>query len=39
LEIVEGGVHGFDRVGPGERARALIADTREFLRRGLTAER
>ena len=39
LETVEGGVHGFDRVGPGERARALIADTREFLRRGLTAER
>jgi acetyl esterase/lipase len=39
LEIVEGGVHGFDRVGPDERARALVADTREFLRRGLTAER
>ena len=31
LEIVDGGVHGFDRVAPGERARALIADARSFL--------
>jgi acetyl esterase/lipase len=38
LEIVEGAVHGFDRVGPGARALALIADTREFLRRELHAE-
>jgi acetyl esterase/lipase len=37
LEIVDGGVHGFDRVAPGERARALIADAREFLRRELGA--
>jgi acetyl esterase/lipase len=31
LEIVDGGVHGFDRVAPGERARTLIADARSFL--------
>lgn len=37
LEIVEGGVHGFDRIAPTERARALIADTRDFLRQHLTA--
>jgi acetyl esterase/lipase len=37
VEIVDGAVHGFDRVGPGDRARALIADSREFLRRALTA--
>jgi acetyl esterase/lipase len=35
IEIVEDGVHGFDRVGPGDRARALIAETREFLQREL----
>jgi acetyl esterase/lipase len=38
IEIVEGGVHGFDRVAPGERgerARALITDARDFLRDGL----
>jgi acetyl esterase/lipase len=39
LEIVEGGLHGFDRVGPDARARALIAETREFLRRELRAEK
>ena len=37
LEIVEGGVHGFDRVGPDERARALIADVRAFLHTQLHA--
>jgi acetyl esterase/lipase len=31
FEIVDGGVHGFDRIAPGERARALIANTRDFL--------
>lgn len=31
LEIVDGGVHGFDRVGPGEREVSLIADARAFL--------
>ncbi len=31
LEIVEGGVHGFDRIAPTEQARTLIADTRAFL--------
>lgn len=31
LEIVEGGVHGFDRLAPDARAQALIADTRAFL--------
>lgn len=31
LEIVEGGVHGFDRIAPTEQARALIADVRSFL--------
>src|SRR5262245_35698707 len=35
LEIVEDGVHGFDRVAPGERVIALIGETREFLRRNL----
>jgi acetyl esterase/lipase len=35
LEIVEDAVHGFDRIAPGERARALVADSREFLRRTL----
>ena len=39
LEIVEGGVHGFDRVAPGDRARALIAEVREFLRRELGGTR
>ncbi|MDX2169011.1 MAG: alpha/beta hydrolase [Deltaproteobacteria bacterium] len=38
LEIVEGGVHGFDRIAPTERAKTLIADTRDFLRQHLTAE-
>jgi acetyl esterase/lipase len=36
IEIVEGAVHGFDRVGPNERARQLIADVRAFLHRELT---
>ena len=31
LEIVDGGVHGFDRIAPGERARTLIAEARAFL--------
>lgn len=31
LEIVEGGVHGFDRIAPTERAIALIEATREWL--------
>lgn len=35
LEIVDGGVHGFDRVAPGERAKTLIADARDFLRSAL----
>lgn len=37
LEIVEGAVHGFDRIAPDERARRLIEESREFLRRTLTA--
>lgn len=37
LEIVENGVHGFDRIAPDERARTLIADVREFLVRELSA--
>ncbi len=32
LHVVEGGVHGFERVGPGEEAKALIERSREFLR-------
>lgn len=32
LEIVEGGLHGFDRLAPDARGLALIAETREFLR-------
>lgn len=35
LEIVEGGVHGFDRIAPGPRALALIAEVRAFLRDAL----
>ena len=31
LHIVEGGVHGFERVGPGEEARRLIERSRVFL--------
>lgn len=31
LEIVEGGVHGFDRIAPTERAIALIEATRAWL--------
>lgn len=31
LHIVEGGVHGFDRVAPGEDARRLIERSRAFL--------
>ena len=38
LEIVEGSVHGFDRIGPDERARTLIADARAFLRSTLGAD-
>lgn len=35
LHVVEGGVHGFERVDPGERARALIEHSRAFLLRQL----
>ncbi|MEO8602511.1 MAG: alpha/beta hydrolase [bacterium] len=35
LEIVEGGLHGFDRLSPDARGLALIADTRAFLQRHL----
>jgi acetyl esterase/lipase len=35
IEIVDGGVHGFDRVAPDQRARALIEESREFLRSAL----
>ena len=38
LHVVEDGLHGFDRVAPGEQARALIGRSREFLRRHLAAE-
>jgi acetyl esterase/lipase len=31
LEIVEGGLHGFDRLAPDARAVALIGEVREFL--------
>jgi len=37
LEIVEGGLHGFDRLAPEARGLALIADTRAFLQRYLRA--
>jgi acetyl esterase/lipase len=36
LEIVEGGLHGFDRIAPDARALALIEDVREFLREKLS---
>lgn len=36
LEIVEGGLHGFDRLAPDARGLALIADVREFLREKLS---
>jgi len=39
LHIVEGGVHGFDRVAPGDEARRLIGRSREFLLDRLGAER
>ncbi len=39
LHIVEDGVHGFDRVAPGEDARRLIERTRTFLLDHLEAER
>ncbi|MBX3026542.1 alpha/beta hydrolase [bacterium] len=35
LEIVDGGVHGFDRIAPDARAIALIEAVREFLRQRL----
>jgi acetyl esterase/lipase len=38
LHIVEGAVHGFDRVAPGEDARRLIERTRSFLSEQLGAE-
>jgi acetyl esterase/lipase len=38
LEIVEGAVHGFDRIGADDRARTLIADARAFLRSTLGAD-
>ena len=31
LHLVEHGLHGFDRIAPGEEGKALIARTREFL--------
>ena len=37
LHMVEGAVHGFDRVGPGPEAISLIERNREFLRRHLGA--
>lgn len=36
LEIVDGGLHGFDRIAPDARAIALIGEVREFLRDVLT---
>ncbi len=41
LHVVEGAVHGFDRVGPDDRARALIERSRAFLREqlGVAADR
>lgn len=38
LHIVEGGVHGFDRVAPGDEARRLIEHSRRFLLDRLGAE-
>jgi len=38
LHVVEGGVHGFDRIAPGEDARRLIARSREFLLQKLGTE-
>jgi acetyl esterase/lipase len=35
LRVVAGAVHGFDRVGPGPDAIALIESSREFLRKNL----
>lgn len=35
LEIVDGGLHGFDRIAPDERAIALIGEVRGFLRQQL----
>lgn len=35
LHMVEGAVHGFDRVAPDERARELIERSRSFLRENL----
>jgi acetyl esterase/lipase len=35
LHVVEGGLHGFDRVAPGDHARELIEQSREFLKRNL----
>jgi acetyl esterase/lipase len=32
LHVVEGGLHGFDRVAPGDEARSLIERSREFLK-------
>jgi acetyl esterase/lipase len=37
LEIIDGAVHGFDRVAPDQRALALIGEVREFLRRELNS--
>jgi acetyl esterase/lipase len=37
LHVVEGAVHGFDRVAPGDEARKLIARAREFLLERLEA--
>ncbi len=36
LEIVDGGLHGFDRLAPDDRAIALIGEVRDFLVQRLT---
>ena len=36
LEIVDGGLHGFDRLAPDARGLALIEETRAFLRDALS---
>ena len=37
LHLVENGLHGFDRIAPGQEGKALIARSREFLRERLGA--
>ncbi|MBW2232146.1 MAG: alpha/beta hydrolase [Deltaproteobacteria bacterium] len=38
LQMLEGAVHGFDRVGPGDEARRLIEQSRRFLRDALAGD-